>query len=149
MTNKSNKEKIALLVKNARIQRGYSQQQLADLVKLNLRSVQRIEKAEVLPRVYNLNLIAEQLDLDIALLLAEVSYIPETSDAEQADQIHNTVNKPRKLILSIGLGLIGMLLIAAFLSQSSSFPETSFELFLMLTLVVAIYATILWYIWRS
>jgi transcriptional regulator with XRE-family HTH domain len=145
MTNKSSKEKIALLIKNARINRGYSQQQLADLVKLNLRSVQRIEKAEVLPRAYNLNLIARELDLDIAVL-KEDSNISATVEP---NQINNTFNKPRKLILSIGIGLIGSLLIAAFLSQSSNFPETSFELFLLLAFNIAVYGIILWSIWRS
>lgn len=145
MTNKSSKEKIALLIKNARINRGYSQQQLADLVKLNLRSVQRIENAEVLPRAYNLNLIARELELDIAVLKEESNI----SDTAEPDQINNTFNKPRKLILSIGIGLIGILLIAAFLSQSSGFPETSFELFLLLALVVMVYGIILWIIWRS
>jgi transcriptional regulator with XRE-family HTH domain len=145
MTNKSSKEKTALLIKNARINRGYSQQQLADLVKLNLRSVQRIEKAEVLPRAYNLNLIARELDLDIAVL-KEDSNISATVEP---NQINNTFNKPRKLILSIGIGLIGSLLIAAFLSQSSNFPETSFELFLLLAFNIAVYGIILWSIWRS
>ncbi|WP_053003801.1 multiprotein-bridging factor 1 family protein [Sphingobacterium sp. Ag1] len=145
MTNKSSKEKIALLIKNARINRGYSQQQLADLVKLNLRSVQRIENAEVLPRAYNLNLIARELELDIAVLKEESNI----SDTAEPDQINNSFNKPRKLILSIGIGLIGILLIAAFLSQSSGFPETSFELFLLLALVVVVYGIILWTIWRS
>lgn len=145
MTNKSSKEKIALLIKNARINRGYSQQQLADLVKLNLRSVQRIENADVLPRAYNLNLIARELELDIAVLKEESNI----SDTAEPDQINNTFNKPRKLILSIGIGLIGILLIAAFLSQSSGFPETSFELFLLLALVVVVYGIILWIIWRS
>lgn len=145
MTNKSSKEKIALLIKKARINRGYSQQQLADLVKLNLRSVQRIENAEVLPRAYNLNLIARELELDIAVLKEESNI----SDTAEPDQINNTFNKPRKLILSIGIGLIGILLIAAFLSQSSGFPETSFELFLLLALVVVVYGIILWTIWRS
>lgn len=145
MTNKSSKEKISLLIKNARINRGYSQQQLADLVKLNLRSVQRIENAEVLPRAYNLNLIARELELDIAVLKEESNI----SDTAEPDQINNTFNKPRKLILSIGIGLIGILLIAAFLSQSSGFPETSFELFLLLALVVVVYGIILWTIWRS
>jgi len=140
MTNKSSKEKIALLIKNARINRGYSQQQLADLVKLNLRSVQRIENAEVLPRAYNLNLIARELELDIAVLKEESNI----SDTAEPDQINNTFNK-----LSIGIGLIGILLIVAFLSQSSGFPETSFELFLLLALVVVVYGIILWTIWRS
>ncbi|HAK27792.1 hypothetical protein BCY89_18600 [Sphingobacterium siyangense] len=148
MTNKSSKEKIALLIKNARISKGYSQQQLADLVKLNLRSVQRIEKAEVLPRAYTLNLMAVQLDLDIALL-KETEPVHEILEKKVAQQTKPALNKAQKLIVSITSGILGILLISAFLSQSTSFPETSFELFLLLAVAVLIYGIVLWWTWRN
>ena len=126
MTNKSSKEKIALLIKNARISKGYSQQQLADLVKLNLRSVQRIEKAEVLPRAYTLNLMAVQLDLDIALL-KETEPVHEILEKKVAQQTKPALNKAQKLIVSITSGILGILLISAFLSQSTNFPGDKFR----------------------
>ena len=148
MTNKSSKEKIALLIKNAPISKGYSQQQLADLVKLNLRSVQRIEKAEVLPRAYTLNLMAVQLDLDIALL-KETEPVHEIHEKKVVPRVSPALNKAQKFIVSITAGLLGILLISAFLSQSTNFPETSFELFLLLAAAVFIYGIILWWTWRS
>lgn len=146
MTNNTEKEKIAGLIRNARLSKGYSQQQLADLAQLNLRSVQRIEKAEVLPRAYNLNLLAKQLDLDLDAL-------GFSNDIQKAALLNSTpvgrqAGKTGKLIFSVTTGLLTFLLTAAFLSQSSDFPETSFELFLLLAFVVALYGAMLWRIWK-
>ena len=56
-----NKEDIARLVKDGRIAMGYTQQELSDLTRISLRSVQRIENAEVLPRLYTLKLLAKSI----------------------------------------------------------------------------------------
>lgn len=145
--NNAKKDKIAKLIKDARLKKGYSQQQLADLTQLNLRSVQRIEKAEVLPRAYNLNLLIQQLDLD-AEAVALINRIVLAPPAEIPVQSKSIVNKARKLILSLALVFLTILLTAAFLSQSKGFPETSFELFLFLVLVVTLDAVVLWRIWK-
>ncbi len=141
------KDNVAKLIKDARLKKGYSQQQLADLTQLNLRSVQRIENAEVLPRAYNLNLLAQQLELDVEALQAlnkRITQLPTTPLIETKP----IINSPRKLILSLTFVSISILFTAAFLSQSSRFPETNFELFLLLSLVVAINALVLWRIWK-
>lgn len=144
--SKAEKNKIAKLIKDARVSKGYSQQQLADLTQLNLRSVQRIEKAEVLPRAYSLNLLAKQLNLDIeAFALTEKSV--QTTAPVNPELINHPSHKARKLILSITLVLLSFLLTAAFLSQASGFPETSFELFLLLALIVALNGFLLWRIY--
>lgn len=147
LMDNAKKDEIAKLIKDARLKKGYSQQQLADLTQLNLRSVQRIEKAEVLPRTYNLNLLAQQLDLDIETFTLIKRVIHEPSD-EIYVQTGTMISKERKLVLSISLGLLTILLTAAFLSQSGRFPETSFELFLFLALVVTTNAVVLWRIWK-
>lgn len=141
------KDEIAKLIKDARLKKGYSQQQLADLTQLNLRSVQRIEKAEVLPRAYNLNLLAQQLDLDIETFTFIKRVVHKPSD-EIFVQTRTMISKERKLIFSISLGILSILLTAAFLSQSRRFPETSFELFLFLALIVTTDAVVLWRIWK-
>jgi transcriptional regulator with XRE-family HTH domain len=145
--NHAKKEKIAKLIKDARLKKGYSQQQLADLTQLNLRSVQRIEKAEVLPRAYNLNLLVRQLDLDAEALelINRIALAQPTATLAQPKPIFN---KARKLILSLALSFLTIFLTAAFLSQSRGFPETSFELFLFLALVVTIDAVVLWRVWK-
>ncbi|ALL05550.1 hypothetical protein AQ505_08640 [Pedobacter sp. PACM 27299] len=142
------KEKIAKLIKEARLRKGYSQQQLADLAQLNLRSVQRMEKAEVLPRAYSLNLLATHLDLDIEVfeeIKSNIAAVPGASPTgnNQLDK------KSTKIILSTTLVLLTVLLTAAFLSQSSGFPETSFELFLFLALIVAMNGFLFWRIWKD
>ncbi|MBO9674342.1 MAG: helix-turn-helix transcriptional regulator [Sphingobacteriaceae bacterium] len=142
------KDTIAKLIKEARLKKGYSQQQLADLAKLNLRSVQRIENAEVVPRAFNLNLLAQQLELDVEALQALNKRFAEAPTVVPQVEAKPVINKPRKLILSVTAGLITILLTAAFLSQSGRFPETDFELFLLMSLVIAINAVVLWRIWK-
>ncbi|MFD2581537.1 helix-turn-helix domain-containing protein [Pedobacter vanadiisoli] len=142
------KDTIAKLIKEARLKKGYSQQQLADLAKLNLRSVQRIENAEVIPRTFNLNLLAQQLELDVEALQVLNKRFTETPIAVPQVEAKPVINKPRKLILSVTIGVLTILFTAAFLSQSSRFPETDFELFLLMSLVIAINAVVLWRIWK-
>lgn len=142
------KEKIAKLIKESRLRKGYSQQQLADLAQLNLRSVQRIEKAEVSPRAYSLNLLATHLDLDVELLEDLKSKAATVPDATPSGN-NELAKKSTKIIFSITLALLTVLLTAAFLSQSSGFPETSFELFLFLALIVAMNGFIFWRIWKE
>ncbi|RYE13971.1 MAG: glycosyltransferase, partial [Rickettsiales bacterium] len=59
---KLNTQQIGSLIKQSRIKKGYTQQQVADMTQLSLRSVQRIEKGEVMPRRYSLEVLANQLE---------------------------------------------------------------------------------------
>lgn len=151
LMDNARKEKIAQLVKAGRLRKGYSQQQLADLAQLNLRSVQRIENGEVLPRAFNLNLLAKQLELEDEILVLNAGIVTEsagTSLTTGTAQPEKRLSRARKMILSISLILLSILLTAAFLSQSQSFPETSFEFFLCMGAVVTIDAVLLWHLWR-
>ncbi|RZS93892.1 helix-turn-helix domain-containing protein [Aquimarina brevivitae] len=56
---------IAEVVKSRRVALGLTQQEVADLTKLSLRSVQRIEKGEVVPRMHTLKMLAQQLDFSL------------------------------------------------------------------------------------
>lgn len=143
------KDKIGKMIKDARLRKGYSQQQLADLAQLNLRSVQRIENAEVLPRDYSLNLLARHLDLDMEVMEQLKKNEEAVVLTATTGQTQYSIRKSRRGIFSITLGFLTVLLTAAFLSQSRAFPETSFELFLFLALIVAIYGFILWVIWKD
>lgn len=146
--NNTRKDIIAKLIKDARLSKGYSQQELADLAQLNLRSVQRIENAEVLPRTYSLNLLAKHLDLDAEVLEHLKTNIETVCTAIPAEVKHPP-KKGTRIIVSITMGIMTILLTAAFLSQSQGFPETSFELFLFLALIVAINGFIFWRIWKD
>ena len=52
-----------LKIKETRIKRGMSQEELADLAKVNLRTIQRIENDETTPRDKTLKLIYDALDI--------------------------------------------------------------------------------------
>lgn len=56
-------------IKEARIQKGMTQQELATLAKTNVRTIQRIENGDVTARYYTLKVIATVLELDLALLM--------------------------------------------------------------------------------
>jgi transcriptional regulator with XRE-family HTH domain len=141
---------IAICVKEGRIKKGYTQQELSDLTGISIRSVQRIENGEVIPRQYTLRLLAEQLDL--ALPRED----QEAADAVIATQPISNVgssnpgqlNKPRKIILSAATGLLLILGTSAFIAQSPRFPETTFEAFCLWSVITLVYTIILFRLWR-
>ncbi|MES2275679.1 MAG: helix-turn-helix transcriptional regulator [Bacteroidota bacterium] len=51
-----------------RISKGLTQQELADKCSLNIRTIQRIEAGEVVPRMYTLNLLTNPLGMDFNTL---------------------------------------------------------------------------------
>jgi len=61
MMESLDKTYIAELVKTGRTEKGYTQQDLADRTGISLRTVQRIENGEVLPRLYTLRLLEQHL----------------------------------------------------------------------------------------
>jgi len=58
-------------ISESRKLKGLTQEELADLSKVNLRTIQRIENNENEPRGNTLNLICNVLDLDLKDLLKE------------------------------------------------------------------------------
>ena len=55
------KEVVARAIREGRVAKGLTQQELADLAGISLRSVQRIEGGEVVPRAYTLRVLGEKL----------------------------------------------------------------------------------------
>jgi transcriptional regulator with XRE-family HTH domain len=132
-----NRGQIARLVKEGRSAKGVTQQELSEKAGISLRSVQRIENGEVLPRPYTIRVLAEQLGFLEAL---EAGRAPVREKRK--------LNQPRKLIISIGLGLLLLLGALAFVAQSARFPETDFERFLLWGGVVAVYTIVLFKVWK-
>ena len=132
-----NKDRVARLVREGRLAKGITQQELSEKAGISLRSVQRIESGEVLPRLYTVRVLAEQLGF-LAVLEAENAPVPE----------RRKLNNPRKLIISIGLGLLLLLGTLAFVAQSARFPETDFEHFLLWGGVVMVYTVVLYRVWK-
>ncbi|MDM1407369.1 helix-turn-helix domain-containing protein [Myroides sp. DF42-4-2] len=58
-------------VKNLRIGKGYSQEELANLSGLSIRTIQRIEKGETIPRGHTLHRLSEVLEVEVSELVAQ------------------------------------------------------------------------------
>ncbi|HVW97453.1 MAG TPA: helix-turn-helix transcriptional regulator [Mucilaginibacter sp.] len=127
---------IGQLVKVGRNKKKYTQQQLAELSGISLRSVQRIERGEVSPRQYTLNLLADILETDFS----ERPTLRPTPSGR--------FSRERRMILSIGSGLIWLLLGLAYIFQSPFFPETAFELMLYIAGFLGVYMMALWRLWQ-
>ena len=129
---------IASLVKEGRIAKGYTQKELSELSNISIRSIQRIENAEILPRSYTLKTLAEILGLSF-----------ETLQKEAPVPRRFKINRNQKIILSVGVSLFIFFLAWAFMAQSSSFPETEFELIIFSAIVLLFITSLLAIIWRS
>lgn len=128
---------ISAYVREARLAKGYTQKELSDLSKISVRSIQRIENGEIIPRSYTLKTLSKALDI--------------SWDETQEEVQHETfrVNHMQKIILSIGLPMFIVLACWAFIAQSPRFPETAFELLTFAALVLLGITVILIFIWRT
>lgn len=138
------KLQTARLIKNGRLAKGYTQLDLAERTNVSLRSIQRIENGEVTARAYTLKLLAAALELELPV---QKEYLGEKTIEELLPR-NNKELLPKKLLLSAVGGICILLFSAAFLSQASSFPETSFELFTFWGLVTSFYLIVLTRIFR-
>jgi transcriptional regulator with XRE-family HTH domain len=135
---KSNqKTLIATLVKEGRLARGYTQKELSELTNISIRSIQRIENGEILPRSYTIKTLAATLGFSYEDL------------KEAKPPIKRSLNRAQKIILSIGSLLLLFFLSWAFIAQSSRFPETDFETIIFSAIVIAGLTVLLLWIWRK
>ncbi len=130
---------IASVVKAKRTDLNYTQQELADLCKVSLRSTQRIENGEVYPRQYTLNELSKNLNFSLDILKAKGN----------VNQITPKSDLAKKRIMSLTLILGTILLSTAFVAQSSNFPETNFELYLFYTAILGFLSLGLLFLWRK
>lgn len=125
-------------IKSARLEKGYTQAELAQLTGLSLRSVQRIENGKVLPRSYTLRVIADKLGISL----------PTSPAKPPATKPTSSMGSIKKIILSICAALLLALLGGAFLSQAGRFPETNFEYLMFWSLLTTCYAAAMFAYWR-
>ena len=130
---------IASLVKEGRIAKGYTQKELSELSNISIRSIQRIENAEILPRSYTLKALAEILGISFETF----------QKAKPVAKRFTKINRGQKIILSAGISLFIFFLAWAFIAQSSNFPETEFELIIFSAIVLLLITSLLAIIWRS
>ena len=67
--DKKKKMETVKLIKELRIKKGMTQEDLADKTEVTVRTIQRIENGEVDPRVYTLQMIAKALEVDYNLFV--------------------------------------------------------------------------------
>ena len=132
------KQQIAELVKSHRAKRGLTQLELAELVGISLRSIQRIESGDVMPRYYTLKLLGNHLQFSAELLRENTS----------GTRLKTKLNLTQRILLSVVSLAVIFLLAGAFLAQSAHFPETQFELFLFLAVMIVVCGVVLFWIWR-
>ena len=65
--------KTGRIIKELRIKKGMTQEELADMTELSARTIQRIENGEVDPRSYTLQMIAKALDVDYSLFVENIT----------------------------------------------------------------------------
>lgn len=133
------KEQTATMVKVARLKKPLTQRELADKAGISLRSLQRIENADVLPRNYTWYQLAAHVDL---------SMIQQTNALQSLDAMPQRPSVVRKWILCISSLVILCLSFCAYVMQSPTFPETQFEACLMVLAACVIYAAILYLVWK-
>lgn len=72
------------LIKTLRLQKGMTQEELADKTEVSARTIQRIENGEVDPRAYTLQMIAKALEVDFNL------FVPRETDENAQEHIKNS-----------------------------------------------------------
>lgn len=126
---------IAESIRDGRMAKGYTQKELAELSNISIRSIQRIENGEIVPRSFTLRTLAAALEISI---LEQAPAIPKAR-----------LNRNQKIILSAGVSLFLLLACLAFIMQSPTFPETFFEGLCLFTGVTLVLTGMLTWIWRS
>ena len=137
--NKERQQIIATIVKEKRMELKYTQQELADISNISLRSIQRIEKGEVNPRMHTLKTLSYYLNFSVDIL--DEKY--ENSTVSKKSSLY------KEAILSLILLCAILLIATAYITQSSNFPETTFELCIYYLVVVALMALALFYLWKN
>ena len=68
------------LIKELRIKKGLTQEELAERTEVSVRTIQRIENGDVDPRAYTLQMIAKALEVDFSLFVEK-----EDKEIQEAD----------------------------------------------------------------
>jgi len=146
------KEMTATWLREGRLSKGLTQKELSERSNISIRSIQRIENGEILPRSYTLKTLAGILELSFEEFMKSARKqnitIDENNDVE-TNPSSSSLNHPQRIILSIGIGFVIILLAWAFASQAENFPETTFELLVFAAIVLALITSALFFLWRK
>ncbi len=101
-----------------RIEKGLTQEELADLSQLDVRTIQRVEKGEVKPYFSTLKLLSQALDYDF---IAEINNKPWDFSPAEVEQYRKKFRIRRTIRIAIFIGAMALLL-----GVATTFPD--FEL---------------------
>lgn len=127
------------MIKEARVAKGYTQKELAELSGISIRSIQRIENGVLEARSYTLKTLCGILDIPWQTVIT----------SPRADVSPVVLNKQRKMILTICVPLLLILGCLAFITQLHHFPETLFELMALIFSLAMVITVFLWLLWRN
>lgn len=144
----NDKKMTAIWLREGRLSKGLTQKELSERSNISIRSIQRIENGELIPRSFTLKTLAGILELSFEEFLTSArkqNIVIADNDVETAAGL----NTAQRVVLSIGIGLGIILLAFAFVVQAPHFPETTFELLLLLVTVLATITSTLYFVWKK
>lgn len=136
------------------MEKGYTQKELSELSNISVRSIQRIENGEIIPRTYTLKTLAVILGRSYEDFARHMQTAGQTT-AENLPDENSPAKSPtrighaQRIILSVGICLSLLVLAGAFIAQSSRFPETSFEFLVFSTVILLLITVTLFFLWRK
>jgi transcriptional regulator with XRE-family HTH domain len=144
------KEMTATWLREGRLSKGLTQKELSERSNISIRSIQRIENGELIPRSHTLKTLAGILELSFEEFMKSArKQNISIQDTEDVETVLSSFNNSQRIILSAGICFVIIVLAWAFVSQSQRFPETTFELLLFFATVLALITGTLFFLWRK
>jgi transcriptional regulator with XRE-family HTH domain len=142
---KTLKQMTASWLRDGRLSKGLTQKELSEKSHISIRSIQRIENGELIPRGHTLRTLAQILGLSFEDFMKTTR--EQDFDIPQVES--RTFTRPQRMVLSVGICLIISILSFAYVVQSPNFPETTFELLVFLSLPLSLMTVVLFLLWRK
>ncbi len=143
----------ATWLREGRLSKGLTQKELSERSNISIRSIQRIENGEIIPRSYTLKTLATILELSFEEFMKSARNqninIEENEGVDTLPTTLSSLSNPQRIILSIGICFLIVLLAWAFLAQSENFPETTFELLVFSATTLGLITITLFFLWRK
>lgn len=131
-------------LRDGRLSKGLTQKELSERSHISMRSIQRIENGELVPRSHTLKTLAKILELSFEDFMKSA---PEQEFT--IPQGPNVLTQPQRTVLSVGICLVILLMAWAFVAQAPNFPETTFELLVFVSVTLTLITGILFLLWRK
>lgn len=133
------------------MEKGYTQKELSELSNISVRSIQRIENGEIIPRTYTLKTLAGILgrSYDQFARAMQEQGTGKTVVENLTAKSPARISYAQRIILSVGICLSLLILAGAFIAQSSRFPETGFEFLVFSAVVLLLITGTLFFLWRK